>query len=170
MPVVGLIRTGNWRSVQNALEHLGVLVYPFEERGHGIERIIIPGQGSMASCMAAIAPHRETLEMANECGAPILGICAGMHAMCRHSEEGDVNGLGWIDREVKKLPDKRLPRMGWMDTAHGCMYFCHSFAIPAPDMGVHVIRQENLLGCQFHPEKSQQAGLDFLREFLEWRP
>jgi glutamine amidotransferase len=164
MSVVGLIRTGNWRSVQNALEHLGAEVSDITD-GRPPTHIVIPGQGSMRSCMDAISPFRSWLEAMRGCNIPILGICAGMHAMCKHSEEGDIDGLGWIDLEVWRLPDKHLPRMGWDDWGGRDYYFCHSYGVGSP-----VIRQENLLGCQFHPEKSQQAGLDFLREFLEWRP
>ena len=132
-------------------------------------------------------------------GRPFLGVCVGMLLMAdRGLEFGSTPGLGWIAGEVRKLEpgDARLkvPHMGWnlleavMDhpVFRGLdgrdMYFTHSFAI-YPDRAADVaawtthgerfaaaVAKDNLAGAQFHPEKSQGAGLKLLRQFLEWRP
>ena len=133
-------------------------------------------------------------------GAPFLGICVGMQLMATAGLEfGVTPGLDWIAGEVKRLePENRLfkvPHMGWnaldqvsdhpvlKDAPSGAhMYFTHSFAYyPADDRDVAawsdhggafpaVVARDNLLGVQFHPEKSQAAGLKLLANFLEWRP
>lgn len=165
MPGTYVLNCGNRRSVIKALEHLGETIQP--ELGEA-DRCIIPGVGTMASVMQAISGIRAELEWFREQGRPILGICAGMHAMCLHSEEGDCDGLGWMPVEVRKLPPP-TPRQGWMNTTFGCMYFSHSYFSGAEDI-YHFSGHGNLQGCQFHPEKSQRDGLAFLQRFLTWTP
>ncbi len=133
-------------------------------------------------------------------GAPFCGICVGMQLMAsRGLEFGVTQGLDWIAGDVKKLepadPAIKIPHMGWNTltgvadhpvfadlTGGGPVYFTHSFAIfPADpaDVAASVehgttfpaaVARENLVGVQFHPEKSQHAGLKLLANFLEWRP
>ena len=133
-------------------------------------------------------------------GAPFLGICVGMQLMAsRGLEFGVTQGLGWIEGDVKKLeptdPAIKVPHMGWntlSDVAEhpvfasvksgGPVYFTHSFAIFPADSGdvaayvdhggrfAAAVARDNLAGVQFHPEKSQHAGLKLLADFLEWRP
>ena len=133
-------------------------------------------------------------------GAPFCGICVGMQLMAtRGLEFGETPGLDWIAGDVKKLqapdPSIKVPHMGWNELsgvvdhpvfadlrAGGPVYFTHSFAIypsdPA-DVAASVdhggrfaaaVARDNLVGVQFHPEKSQHAGLRLLANFLEWRP
>lgn len=130
-------------------------------------------------------------------GAPFLGVCVGMQLLAeRGLEFGATPGLGWIGGEVRRItpadPAAKVPHMGWnalTDTAahpilSGAepMYFTHSFAF-FPDDPAHVLAQvdhggkftaavakDNVAGVQFHPEKSQGAGLSLLARFLEWRP
>ncbi len=130
---------------------------------------------------------------------PLLGICVGMQLLTGGSEESPgVRGLGWLDGEITRLvsdrPDNRVPHVGWNDVrfnrpwggfmagATADFYFDHSFAYmpAAPDSGladcVHTVsfcaavRRGNVIGAQFHPEKSQAAGQAFLRAFLELPP
>jgi glutamine amidotransferase len=133
-------------------------------------------------------------------GRPFLGVCVGMQLLAtRGLEFGETPGLGWIAGEVKLIEpaDRRLkvPHMGWnqlIDTrdhallaeeaASPHMYFTHSFALDAEDPadviasfdhgGRHAaaVARGNIAGVQFHPEKSQAAGLQLLANFLEWRP
>ncbi|WP_338446265.1 imidazole glycerol phosphate synthase subunit HisH [Pelagerythrobacter marensis] len=130
-------------------------------------------------------------------GAPFLGVCVGMQLLAdRGLEHGTTRGLGWIGGEVRAIertdPAIKVPHMGWNDvapTAHagpvleeGEAYFLHSFhfAVDEPqhiaamtDHGggiVAAVARDNLLGVQFHPEKSQAYGLALLARFLEWRP
>ena len=131
--------------------------------------------------------------------APFLGICVGMQLLAsRGVEHGITPGLGWIAGEVRLIeptdPMIKIPHMGWNDVAlspHGAArdvletgeaYFLHSYhfvpedgqAIAAmTDHGgglVAAVARDNILGVQFHPEKSQSYGLDLLTRFLEWTP
>ena len=138
-------------------------------------------------------------EAVRQRGRPFLGICVGMQLMASHGLEfGQTPGLGWIEGEVRKLQpaDHRLkvPHMGWNELQSGVdhpvfaglegrdMYFTHSFAFHAADntdvaaWTVHgerfaaAVARDNMAGVQFHPEKSQGAGLGLLAQFLQWRP
>ena len=132
-------------------------------------------------------------------GAPFLGICVGMQLLAtRGLEHGETPGLGWIDGEVRLIqpsdPAIKVPHMGWNDVAvmphardhvvieEGEAYFLHSYHFAA-EQGAHVaamtdhgeglvaaVARDNIIGVQFHPEKSQAYGLATLRRFVEWYP
>jgi glutamine amidotransferase len=133
-------------------------------------------------------------------GAPFLGVCVGMQLLAtRGLEFGETAGLDWIAGEVRRLeptdPAAKVPHMGWnsltgvtdlpvlADLKGGrAVYFTHSFAIwPKDETDVAAwvdhggrfpaaVARGNVAGVQFHPEKSQDAGLSLLARFLEWRP
>jgi len=132
-------------------------------------------------------------------GAPFLGICVGMQLLAtRGVEHGVTQGLGWIPGEVHLIertdPAIKIPHMGWNDVAlparapaggliePGEAYFLHSYhfvpedghAVAAmTDHGgglVAAVAKDNVVGVQFHPEKSQAYGLALLSRFLEWKP
>jgi glutamine amidotransferase len=132
-------------------------------------------------------------------GQPFLGICVGMQLLAtRGLEFGETLGLDWIGGDVRKIespdPAIKIPHMGW-NTLVGPsgpdviarigdapMYFTHSFAFHPDDENDVAARVDhggqfpaavangNVAGVQFHPEKSQSAGLALLARFLEWRP
>ena len=132
-------------------------------------------------------------------GAPFLGICVGMQLLAtRGLEHGETPGLDWIAGEVREIettdPAIKIPHMGWNDVAPmrhkdgaaliapGEANFLHSYHFVA-DEGAHVaaltdhggsvvaaVARDNLIGVQFHPEKSQAYGLAFLSRFLDWKP
>jgi glutamine amidotransferase len=133
-------------------------------------------------------------------GAPFLGICVGMQLMATVGVEfGRHAGLGWIAGEVVRItpsdPALKIPHMGWNElnilTRHPLLkgiepgahaYFVHSFElrptlpddlIATTDYGgplTAMVGNENIVGTQFHPEKSQATGLKLLENFLGWRP
>ena len=135
-----------------------------------------------------------------EKGRPFLGICIGMQLMAiRGYEYEETDGLGWIDGKVCKIDpaDKNLkiPHMGWnslnIENEHPVLkgifngdhvYFVHSFQmvlsnrkqrLAYTDYGTDitaVVGKENLLGFQFHPEKSAKIGLKMIENFLSWKP
>jgi imidazole glycerol-phosphate synthase subunit HisH len=131
---------------------------------------------------------------------PFLGICVGMQLLAECGREFEtVDGLGWIGGEVvaiePKGPALKIPHMGWNEieprTEHPLLaelptgthgYFVHSYhfrlaeaadLVAVTDYGgplAAVIGRDNLVGTQFHPEKSQEAGLRLIGNFLRWRP
>ena len=133
-------------------------------------------------------------------GVPFLGICVGMQMLTTWGREyEDVAGFDWIPGEVSRItpddPALKVPHMGWndlvLDGAHPVLegvttgdhaYFVHSYAMQVADPAhllAHVdyggpvtaiVAQGNVVGMQFHPEKSQGAGLRMIGNFLGWRP
>ena len=133
-------------------------------------------------------------------GAAFLGVCVGMQLLAdRGLEFGETPGLGWIGGEIRRLEpathEAKVPHMGW-NTIHPLrehpllrgmavgehMYFTHSYAFHptrAEDCAADVdhggrfcavVARDNVAGVQFHPEKSQAAGLALIQRFLEWTP
>ncbi len=128
---------------------------------------------------------------------PVLGVCVGMQMMARSSDEGCEPGLGWIPATVRRFDTSRfnqkthLPHMGWNDVIPASTndlfrdlgdpsyYFLHSYYFAPDDDGVELasatygarftaaVRQENVFGTQFHPEKSHGWGVQLLRNFAE---
>ena len=133
-------------------------------------------------------------------GKPFLGICVGMQLMATAGlEHGRHEGLGWIPGEVVALepgdPALKVPHMGWNELeilkphpvldglpAAAHMYFVHGFSVACDDPDqvlatadyggpvAAAIGRDNMIGTQFHPEKSQIAGLALIAAFLDWRP
>jgi glutamine amidotransferase len=164
------------------------------------DRIVLPGVGSFKACAEGLRAIPGLIEAMAERvlvgAAPFLGICVGMQLLAtRGVEHGATPGLGWIGGEVRRIevtdPAIKVPHMGWNDVmpaaADGLIepgeaYFLHSYHF-VPEAGVSVaamtdhggglvaaVARDNLVGVQFHPEKSQAYGLALLARFLEWRP
>ena len=156
--------------------------------------------GACAAGLRAIPGLVEAMEERVQVGgAPFLGICVGMQLLAdRGLEHGVTRGLGWVPGEVRLIertdPAIKVPHMGWTDVvpthhrdgarliAPGEAYFLHSYHFQ-PDDGRHIaamtdhggglvaaVAHDNLLGVQFHPEKSQAYGLELLARFLDWNP
>jgi imidazole glycerol-phosphate synthase subunit HisH len=162
-----------------------------------VSHVILPGVGAFAFCMdrlvaSGLIPALE--EWAFVQRKPLLGICVGMQLMASMSRElGQHAGLNWLGGKVLPLGEGgvRVPHVGWNDVsfvepfgsfakgAAADFYFDHSYAFFEPDQGVvigecehgtrfsAIIRRDNVVAAQFHPEKSQDAGLKFLEGFVE---
>ena len=133
-------------------------------------------------------------------GCPFLGICVGMQLMAKRGlEYRETPGLGWIAGDVVRItpedPGMKVPHMGWndlvIDRPHPLLeglatgdhaYFVHSYHMVVSDSSqllahcdyggpvTAVVGTGNRVGTQFHPEKSQSAGLRLIANFLDWRP
>ena len=163
------------------------------------DRIVLPGVGAFAHCINALREksglEEALVEAVTVRGRPFLGICVGMQLLADEGHEHGVHqGLGWIPGTVERLapadPAAKIPHIGWnrvepapgAPLAGGDAYFVHSYRYRAADDAdvlattdyagrfPAVIGRGNLLGAQFHPEKSQAYGLGFLSRFLGWRP
>jgi len=133
-------------------------------------------------------------------GKPILGICLGMQIMAGKGFEGGEHiGLGWFDADVIRIcphdPSLRVPQVGWNDISYDTdcplfqklpqapdVYFVHSYFMQCKkenDVKSHcdyggaltaAVCKDNIIATQFHPEKSQDYGLQMLENFLDWMP
>jgi len=155
---------GNLRSVAKAIEHVApdaeVLVTSDPAVVRRVGRVVFPGQGAMPDCMREMEArglHDPVLEAA--AGKPFLGICIGLQMLFRHSEEGDVPGLGAFAGEVRRFPEARMvgpggerlkvPHMGWNEVWQGSahplwkdipdgdrFYFVHSYFVVPDDPAI----------------------------------
>lgn len=185
---------GNVRSVQFALERLGVPSVCTDDPAalRAADKVIFPGVGEASSAMQYLRERGLDL-LIGQLEQPVLGICLGLQLFCRHTEEGDTTCLGLFDTDVRRFPafaDTRLkvPHMGW-NTLHNMQgplfegvkegsaaYFVHSFyAAPCAGTtafthyGQHfsaAIQHNHYFALQFHPEKSGPVGQRILENFL----
>lgn len=190
---------GNLQSVFNALAAAGasdIAVTTDPEEVLAAKRIILPGVGAFAHCMSALSAIPDMVDALNEAvivrGRPFLGICVGMQLMADEGREHGVTlGLGWVQGAVTEMvptSDLKIPHMGWNDVvptfdhpviARGEAYFLHGYAFEGAHLAaitdhggtrVAAIARDNMVGVQFHPEKSQGYGIATLKRFLKWRP
>ena len=159
-----------------------------------VERLVLPGVGAFGACMKALTERgfdRLVTERVAE-GTPLLGVCVGMQMLFEESEEfGMTRGLGLLPGRVSRFSDELVvPQVGWNQIrqrlAHPLFegiadetffFFVHSYycepadsrvVLGETDYGVayaSVVAHENISGVQFHPEKSQAAGLRLLANF-----
>ena len=162
------------------------------------ERVVVPGQGAMPDCMRQLAASGAREALIEAAGAkPFLGICIGLQMLFERGEEGDTRGLGLLPGNVPRfrVSGLKIPHMGWNEVLQrrrhalwagiadrSRFYFVHSY-FPAPrDEGLTAatcvygmpftcaVARDNIFAVQFHPEKSQSAGLQLLSNFVRWRP
>lgn len=160
------------------------------------DKLVLPGVGAFRACMEALSA-RGFDELVREhvaAGKPLLGVCVGMQMLFDESEEfGTTSGLGFLRGRVRRFSEGlRVPQVGWNQVkwrgsnalAEGIedesfFYFVHSYFCDAADDadvlgrteygGVYasVVARANVCGVQFHPEKSQAAGLRLLKNFAD---
>ena len=189
---------GNVASVQKALRFLKIdskVTSNFEEIDNS-KYIILPGVGSFHQAMENLE-DRKLIPFLKEKvaeGKPFLGICLGMQLLAeRGYEDGVTAGLGFIEGDVIRIPDSNLPvpHIGWNNITikipqyfdnlkDNNFYFVHSYFFNAKNNQdisatvkygndlVAVVQKNNVFGTQFHPEKSQTAGLQVLKNFIDF--
>lgn len=187
---------GNLRSAQKALEHVGADARLTDDAKEidAADGVVLPGVGAFGKCMDALGDcglDRLAIDAAGS-GRPFLGICVGMQLLYEGSEEDPgVPGLGVLPGIVRRLPEGvKRPQMQWntLDVTGEpalfagierpiWVYFVHSYAAEVGDgvvatcdyggpVAAAVVR-DRLWATQFHPEKSGEAGLAILRNFVE---
>jgi glutamine amidotransferase len=191
--------SGNLRSVERALAAVGGAPVRTSDPDvvRRADRVVVPGQGAFADCMAAMARTGlgEAVREVVRAGRPYLGSCLGRQILYDESEEhGPVAGLGLLPGRVVRFAPSvgKVPHIGWNqvrsagdepllagvpDGAH--FYFIHSYLVrPAEPAAVALtcdyggefcaaVRVDNLFACQFHPEKSQGMGLRLLSNYIK---
>lgn len=181
---------GNVQSVLFALERLGFegIVTNDWNTIKKADKVIFPGVGEASSAMKMLVDSGLDV-LIPTLKQPVLGICLGMQLMCKHSEEGNTNGLGIFDVNVVKFSNEvKVPQMGW-NTIYNLksplftgikekefMYLVHSFYAPLSENSIATtnyeqeystaLQRDNFFGVQFHPEKSGIFGEQILKNFL----
>lgn len=158
------------------------------------EKIVLPGVGAIAPAMKRLKSLKliDPIRSVIKCGKPFLGICLGFQLLFEKSEEGgNVSALSIFKGSVKKFQHLKVPHMGWNEAELeqiGCplfkgipastnFYFCHSFFVEPKEKDIIAAKttygraftssiwRANVFAVQFHPEKSQEAGLTILKNF-----
>lgn len=186
---------GNIGSIINMLKHIGVTARRTDtpEAVMRAERIILPGVGAFDTGMQSLEQSglAEPLREKVRSGVMLLGICLGMQMLFESSEEGHRPGFGWIPGKVRRFdthPQLRIPHIGWTKVTpvkdsflldrlqNSRFYFVHSYhaqCLPIYTAGIAhhgydfpaVVACENVMGTQFHPEKSHKFGMQLLNNF-----
>lgn len=186
---------GNLRNVRRAFEQLGssVLLTSSPEEVERAEKLVLPGVGAFGEAVRridALGLRKPVLGHVMK-GKPLLGVCLGMQLLFGKSEEAPgAPGLGLLAGEVVRFEaGVKVPHIGWNDanptrenylfgpgSKGGCFYFVHSYCVvdcratvARTEYGVQfssAVEAGPVFGVQFHPEKSQSAGMALLRNFL----
>jgi glutamine amidotransferase len=192
---------GNLNSVANIINHVGgeCIISSDPNIILNSSKLILPGVGSFDNGMNELS-KRGIIDALNEVVLikqnPILGICLGMQLMTLRSEEGNLDGLGWINAEVLKFKfesnsNLKIPHMGWnqlnvknsnplfhKNDQELRFYFVHSYYVKTNfsediigtcnygDEICVAFQKENIFGVQFHPEKSHRFGMSLIKNFI----
>jgi glutamine amidotransferase len=182
---------GNLYSLQVALKRENVEAQLTDKirKAKGTDALLLPGVGSFREAARKL-PRDEIRDMARE-GKPLFGICLGLQLFFDRSEEGPGKGLGLFPGRVERLPSTvKVPQIGWNTMKikehnefveelpdEAWVYYVHSYYPSTQGRWVSattkygleypaLVAEKNILGTQFHPEKSAGAGLTILRNFL----
>lgn len=189
--------SGNLRSIISAVNYTGFDTILLNSK-HDLKKInylILPGVGSFGHCMSKLKKNFIFSELSSKkLSLPVLGICVGYQLLFDSSEEDKgVKGLSFFREKMQKFPKKKgfkIPHVGWNEVIFkkNCgyfkskkkynFYFDHTYmtrpfknALCLTDHSVQfasAVQKENILACQFHPEKSQKNGLEFLNYFFDY--
>ena len=188
---VGIVDCGgaNLNSIYYSLERMGIetIISGSVDELNLTDSLILPGVGSAGVVMKYLKDNN-LVSYIKESSKPILGICIGMQILFEHSEEDDTECLGLLKGLVKRFvpsDSEPVPHMGWNSV--NCIdsykyiddyfYFANSFYAKSSDYEIgettyidnfsSIVKKNNIVGCQFHPEKSSVAGERFLKDFLK---
>jgi glutamine amidotransferase len=193
---------GNPKSIKNMLGYLGMVSQITSDAIEiaKADHLILPGVGhfqhgmKQLRALGLIEVLQETVFTNKK---PLLGICLGMQLLTKFSEEGNVEGLGFIDAQTKKFdlddPKLKIPHMGWNTVkfnkeskltteirSNPRYYFVHSYYVECNEKNdvlcttrygqdfVSGFQHENIFGLQFHPEKSHKFGMELLANFCKF--
>ena len=186
------------KALEHVAPQAEVLVTSDPEAIRAAERVVVPGQGAMPDCMRQLGASgaREAV-IAAAADKPFLGICIGLQMLFEHGEEGNTLGLGILPGRVPRFAASglKIPHIGWNEVLqerphalwHGIadrsrFYFVHSYYPQPADRALTAgscaygisftcaVARDNIFAVQFHPEKSQNNGLQMLSNFVQWRP
>lgn len=190
--------SGNISAIANILdkENIGYTEITKPSDFSGVDKLILPGVSSFDRTIELLK-RRDFVKELNrsvlEKKIPILGICVGMQIMFEKSEEGSRKGLGWIKGSVIKLRTLKTPHLGWNSVSENnlpltkgvCLnkgfYFLHSYKCTISDAGASMVTAEydeqicavvvknNIVGVQFHPEKSHVNGIRIFKNFDKFK-
>ena len=187
---IGIVDCGgaNLNSIYYSFKRLNVnsLISNSLNELEKMDALILPGVGSAGTVMKTLR-EKNLVSFIKETKKPVLGICIGMQILFDFSEEDKTECLGLIEGSIEKFDMKdvnAIPQMGWnkvecnIDASlNGYYYFANSYFNKDSDYTVgystygnkfsSIVKKDNLLGCQFHPEKSSSTGEIFLKNFLE---
>lgn len=193
--MIGIIKyqAGNLASVSNALDRLQAdyIISDNTDELNKADAIIFPGVGHAAAAMDDLRSKDLDVWLKNT-KKPVLGICLGMQLFYDSSEEGDCKALGIIPGRLKKFDSTKakVPHMGWnqfesvndhplvagIDQKH-FVYYVHGYYAPTNEFTlatciyIHdftaIVKKDNFLGVQFHPEKSGKVGALLLQNYLD---
>ena len=193
---------GNLGSVANMIKKVGgkSIITSNKEDIKNAKKILLPGVGAFDNAvknLKSLDLWDLIKEKVLEEKISIIGICLGMQLLTKGSEEGDLEGFGFIDAYAKKFKfensDLKIPHMGWnivrlqkksklfegMEKEENRFYFVHSFAVECNNKEdiltitnygydfVSSFEKGNIIGCQFHPEKSHKFGMKLFKNFVE---
>ena len=193
---------GNIKSVLRMIEYVGgsAEIVSDPNLAKNAYKLILPGVGAFDSGMGALNDKGwiDTLNyLALEKKIPVMGICLGMQLLCRRSDEGVKDGLGWFDADVlsfkpSELGNLKVPHMGWADVKVKKentllsdkievprFYHVHRYHVVCDNESdilaesvyginfVNAISKDNIFGVQFHPEKSHKFGMRLFENFLK---
>jgi glutamine amidotransferase len=189
---VAIIDSGgsNLRSVAKAIDRLNksYVITDIADEIMKASFVILPGVGSAKNVMNQLK-KKNLVDVINNLKQPLLGICIGMQILFEYSAEGNTKCLGLIEGDIQKFDesaDLKVPQMGWnkvtfsdqkLKKFNNYYYFANSYysgiqkhttaTSEYGDIFTSVVEKNNLLGCQFHPEKSSEAGEYFLQYFFQ---
>lgn len=193
---------GNINSIANMLKKVGaeVRLVDSPQALSPENKLILPGVGAFDHGMEnldRLGWRAALTDLVLKHNTPILGICLGMQLLCRRSEEGKLQGLGWLDADVKHFgfpanSPLKIPHMGWnvvdiqkpnpllaADRDEHRFYFVHSYHVVCDQQEdvlattqyggavAAAVQRGNIFGVQFHPEKSHRFGMALMKRFLE---